>query len=283
MNKALTVDWLTVTFPYPTGDFFPHTFAPEDGRPKEQNSARPYIFAVRVGDATIHWHPDHPEFRVMVRLDGQALANMRLRGVTDKQLFDWIDKGEGKVTRLDLALDLFDTGGHPLDMYHAFKCNQVATTTKSVTIFSKEGVDDDKGSTVYFGSRQSDRFTRVYDKGKEQHTDLDWIRIEMELKGARALAAYDDWKREGTEKTTMSYLRDAIEWSDVEWFERAWGDDYETFALESIGRPETNHERWVREVCIPAIAEAAKSGQLGVLDALRAIIASIEEGGTHGH
>lgn len=283
MNKALTIDWLTVTFPYPKDNFFPHKLAPEDGRPKKQSSARPYTEAVRVGDATIHWHPEHPEFRVMVRLDGEALRNMRLRGVTDNVIFDWIEGNEGRVTRIDLALDLFDSGGHVLDIFHAWKCNQVATTARTVTIFSREGVTEDKGATVYIGSRSSEKYTRIYDKGKEQNTDLDWIRIEIELKGDRAVLAVNDIKKHGKENAIMTYVRDVIEWSDVEWFEQIWGDEYELFELERVGRPETNHERWIREVCLPAVHEAAKRGQMGVLDALRAIVIEVEENGTHGN
>lgn len=283
MNVAFTIDWLTVTFPYPAGDFFPHAFSPVDkGKPTDYTSAKPYTFAIKASGATIHWHPEHPEFKVMVRLDGQALADLRSDGFGAERLFSWVENGGGKVTRVDMAIDLLDCGGHVLDMYHAFKTSQVMTSSKMVTVFSKEGGALDSGSTVYFGSRQSDRYTRIYDKGKEQGTKLNWIRIEMELKGKRATGAIDDMQREGVEATALSYLRDAIEWSDVSWFEELFQGEYDVFALESIGRPETDTEKWVREICIPAIAKAVRRGQVGVVEALEAILQEARDKGTHG-
>jgi DNA relaxase NicK len=54
--------------------------------------------------------------------------------------------------------------------------------------------NSDGGSTLYFGSRVSDRFARLYDKGIEQQTSAagKWWRFELEIKGkASAPSAAD--------------------------------------------------------------------------------------------
>jgi DNA relaxase NicK len=45
--------------------------------------------------------------------------------------------------------------------------------------------DSDGGSTLYIGSRSSDRFARLYDKGREQRAlpAGKWWRLELEVKG----------------------------------------------------------------------------------------------------
>lgn len=52
-------------------------------------------------------------------------------------------------------------------------------------------MDTDGGSTVYFGSRASERFGRVYDKGRETRTlpAGRWWRWELEVKDNSAKAA----------------------------------------------------------------------------------------------
>jgi DNA relaxase NicK len=49
-------------------------------------------------------------------------------------------------------------------------------------------LNSDGGSTLYIGSRVSDRFARLYDKGIEQGTTAagKWWRLELELKGRRS-------------------------------------------------------------------------------------------------
>jgi DNA relaxase NicK len=65
-------------------------------------------------------------------------------------------------------------------------------------------MNSDGGSTLYLGSRMSDRFARLYDKGIEQQTHKagKWWRFELELKGecspqaSAELLSADDYSRE---------------------------------------------------------------------------------------
>ena len=103
-------------------------------------------------------------------------------------LFEYI-LDVGQFTRIDLAIDDFT------DKY--FTIDDIVKLMKSdscVSVFRKwENVDSRKikgnvevGHTVYFGSRKSDIFLRVYDKRLEQKVDYIWVRWELEIKNQRA-------------------------------------------------------------------------------------------------
>lgn len=99
----------------------------------------------------------------------------------------------GKLTRLDLAVD--DIGCKYFscdDIENYYQNDQIRSRfSKHQHIYS----DSDHvktGDTIYFGSRKSDVFLRIYDKQLEQsHSGnpfpAPWIRYEFELKAARAI------------------------------------------------------------------------------------------------
>lgn len=103
-------------------------------------------------------------------------------------LFEYI-LSIGHFTRIDLAVD--DLG------CNYFSCTELVNLVvnrqcvckfrqwKNVLETTTEGVK--LGHTVYFGSRQSDVFLRVYDKALEQDIkNIPWVRWELELKAERA-------------------------------------------------------------------------------------------------
>lgn len=106
----------------------------------------------------------------------------------------------GCITRMDLAVD--DIGAHYFtteDVYSLWKENLIVTKfrkLRNVEETSSHGLKT--GHTVYFGSRESEMYLRVYDKQLEQNKKLahsdsplistPWVRWEMECKGSRSHA-----------------------------------------------------------------------------------------------
>lgn len=100
--------------------------------------------------------------------------------------------GEHRVTRCDVAVDLFgeglferlrDMAGHIADE-HGLSCRDVTDRDRT------------KGDTRYIGSRKSPVFARIYEKGKAggqtaAKVELDqlrhWVRIELEIKPQKAM------------------------------------------------------------------------------------------------
>lgn len=88
---------------------------------------------------------------------------------------------EWKVTRIDVAADFMNTGIKP-DFLHFLYSSYHPRAPRNSTLIVGKG-----GSTFYLGSRTSDRMLRIYDKGAEQQTEEDWLRVEGEYKGELAM------------------------------------------------------------------------------------------------
>lgn len=96
-------------------------------------------------------------------------------------------QGNVKYTRIDIACDILDD-----DFY-----NIISINTKSHNFKTKwrkwseiKSYDTSSnyiiGRTIYFGSRTSSVFMRIYDKALEKKEDKDWTRIELEIKSKAA-------------------------------------------------------------------------------------------------
>lgn len=95
------------------------------------------------------------------------------------------------VTRMDIAIDLTDTGITPERVDEMYR-NEKHPGRKISHDFKKRV----KGDTFYLGSRDSAYFLRLYDKAKEQGLEEDWVRLELEMKdyaaqGYKEICAYD--------------------------------------------------------------------------------------------
>ena len=95
----------------------------------------------------------------------------------------------GHFTRIDLAID--DVGAEYFTVNDVFKLadnNQVSCRFKKwQNVKSTSFADGCTGHTVYFGSRESDVYLRVYEKAYEQKIkDFNWTRWELEIKHDKA-------------------------------------------------------------------------------------------------
>lgn len=102
-------------------------------------------------------------------------------------LFDWLSKLQRvAITRIDLAHDALD---------HPYLTVDLFDKVHSKGGFNKGGRSPDieyrgnwkkpngKGRTLYIGSRQSSKFCRIYEKGKQLgDPNSNWLRIEVEFK-----------------------------------------------------------------------------------------------------
>lgn len=120
-----------------------------------------------------------PDMGVHVMFSGSALNELLTGGIDQFQLIRWA-VGEGaKITRIDLAVDLYGT---PVDMDKLYKSKQVKGQEGSAR--KRERRENDEGGyTIYFGSRKSDKVLRVYNKAAEKGLiGVIWTRFEMEFK-----------------------------------------------------------------------------------------------------
>jgi hypothetical protein len=184
-TKAATVDWLTVTCKDP--DLQYRVFH-EAGRlatiQKERgNVQKPWSFKGYKGWAIEGLRWGAREDSSIVMLSGQAAS------LNWPTMLAWA----GNVTRLDLAvtIDLVTPLKHRAsEAYGILTMDGQVEANRGSRKYSLV-VNSAGGETLYVGSRASDQFGRLYDKGREQTDDLMiptgkiW-RYEVEFKGDRA-------------------------------------------------------------------------------------------------
>jgi len=228
--------------------------------------------------ATVGVNPQYKSQKIGVRMTGGDMGAYRDLGGTEARLVQFVNRNRATTSRVDIAFDLFDYGIDVLKMYDDWKRGRLevrARTARPVT----EGVMTDAGvveaSSVYFGSRTSETMLRVYEKGKETGTGIDWVRVELELKGDRAIAVMRDCERLGVGPVGAQLLRDYVKKCPYKfWKELVKGDSVE---LTTAGRKKTERQIWLENTIFPLIQAEVEaewdSGEFtGITERLEAII-----------
>ena len=94
------------------------------------------------------------------------------------------------ISRIDIALD-DKAGSLDLDVIRskalANEYVSTARTRQTITEYMTHKGDTLTGRTIYFGSRKSTAYIRIYDKAVEQGVSGHWIRVEFEFKQQTAM------------------------------------------------------------------------------------------------
>jgi hypothetical protein len=120
---------------------------------------------------------------------------IRSQAQKDNALFllGLIEDYQGEFTRFDIALDDY---GKRLDF------DAVISSLKQKDYFYVNSYDiresgkrttDERGRTIYMGSRESSKMLRLYDKSVESDGEVDAYRLELVLKGEHANLVGDAW------------------------------------------------------------------------------------------
>jgi phage replication initiation protein len=106
------------------------------------------------------------------------------RGDWRHRMANLIEEVNGKITRIDYALDFFDgiRGGleRIRDDWHAGLMDVNGRRPKANTV--GPWVDGGRGRSFYFGSKEAGKQTNVYEKGVQLFGELDatrWERVEL--------------------------------------------------------------------------------------------------------
>ncbi len=277
MTSSITLDWLAFTFKENTheaaawirilaSDKGSMAIAPTNG----------YRAAYRTAEGVVvQWNVDREEMGYHVIIAGSAIRHVLEHYELDQQaLVQTVLNAGGSITRLDLAKD--QQGEHiSLDkIYQALERGESIGTARSFSQIHSIG----GGNTVYVGSRQSEKFIRIYNKAAQLGLEREhWFRFELETKGmvARALATLLAENRQWS----SAFATIALAMVDLPGNRhyRAFFDGGET----PIGIPKlekkTDREAWIEKQVIPAVgkhfAEFPDSAAVARLRALLDIIA----------
>lgn len=146
---------------------------------------------------------------------------------------------QDRVTRLDVAVDIF-TEVKP-EEFCAFR------TPGKFKAWSQ--AESQSGSTVYIGSRKSDRYARVY-RYYEPHPRHQFLRVEHVLKAEQAKLAIAQLNEYGSERF-IAMLGNTFGWNH-----EAWQTEENTGEALKAWRPERRQGKtvaWIYSQVIPAL------------------------------
>ncbi len=270
-DGRMILDWLSFTLPADGGlGIVQDLFGKLDPRPR---GIRGYTHSATIaGKGVVGWSPERPEQGVHVQLPSSALSNLQdvhssfqdARGF----LVFLVDVG-AKIKRLDLAFD--DREGQ----LALEKISGCVTSECLVTRWRKvdqlRAIMGGEGETLYFGSRTSESFLRIYNKRAEcmdrgEEDPGHWIRVELEFKDDKAQAVVERYRQEGV-TFVVGLLRGLIDfkrraadpnksrWPTAEW----WAAFLDRADKASIALPREvptvdRTKQWLDRQVAPALA-----------------------------
>lgn len=186
MELGFAVDWIRATTKHHSIkqmiDRFSYGFAFDDWasfKPKEGYDCglqNPYGHQVM-------WCTYRDDMGVNVQFPGRSCHELHHAGIDVLEIVQELSEDAFKFTRLDLAIDL---KGVYIDIPALLDCEHTGSANNDPELYVK-GRKARGGATLYIGSRQSDKYVRIYDKAKERKLkDVLWVRLEIELKKATA-------------------------------------------------------------------------------------------------
>lgn len=139
-----------------------------------------YSHAIRYSNGMEIWHNNNVlPMGIHVSASGSVCSAMGIERLTRMMR---VSLDCGAPTRIDLAVDTHEI----VDIRSIYEDLISGKETLRQRSFSI--IESSTGKTLYAGSRTSDMFVRLYDKGGQMGLSELWFRVELEVKGKRAAA-----------------------------------------------------------------------------------------------
>lgn len=123
---------------------------------------------------------------IMISINGTGCTYANLNW--ELLLYRWLNQfgDDVKLTRIDLAYDALDNHFLSVDLFNDIHSKGGFTNggrLPNVEFGGNWKKPSGRGRTLYIGSRQSSKFCRIYEKGKQLgNENSNWLRIEVEYK-----------------------------------------------------------------------------------------------------
>lgn len=252
---TITIDWLAFTFLEDTHEAgkWIRLYA-SDKTNVPISAQRGYREAYRTKSGiVVQWNVDREEMGYHIVIAGSAIRDVLQRYDMDqKTLIQTVLDAGGSITRLDIAKDLQGVTVSLDKIYQAVERGEHIGSSRNYNqIHSLNG-----GNTIYVGSRQSEKYIRIYDKAAQMGLQgQEWKRFELECKGmvARALATLLVQERqwEGAFDTIARHMVDLPGLRDYQAF---FSREPITVSLPKIEK-QTDREAWIEAQVMPAVVK----------------------------
>lgn len=266
METHATIDWLTYSAPngYQLDDIVPELFNIEH---ENRIEALPYythaISMIPAG--RIDWNLFKESQGMRVTLTGSDLRTCESEGLSKTAIIDSLKNREYlKPTRIDIALDLVGGISNPDDIYTEWENKRVNTRAREINQIRGLCKETKRtGNTVYIGNRTGENYLRVYDKGIERKLDdMLWSRIELELKGSKAVLAAGMIQAQGLPKTARAALDRFVKFPNLEWWAEMLSALPYADERDMVGQSHMTKDskHWLHTQALPAVLRAIIAG-----------------------
>lgn len=183
--------------------------------------------------------------KTLFQMTGDACDMTRALGVEDTKLLHWLlVECRGKFARLDVALDTTDPASWAQRLLWEWRWKQVKTRIQEEPRFYQK---ENGGETYYFGSSESERQLRVYDKAAELGLLSGIItRVELQYRDGQAQhLAQQINSNNNLDWISAKSIKDLIDFPQVRWYQdllKSGG-----VVLEKLGRKETDFQKWWKD------------------------------------
>jgi hypothetical protein len=128
------------------------------------------------------WCDDRPDMGCHIMYSGRVLNAYESENINSLAILRRHSSFGDTCKRIDLAIDVHDGALNFAALRGCLETGEASTRSKTYN-----SLTGSSGETIYVGSRVSEQFLRIYDKAAEQGERGNWKRIELELKGSRAM------------------------------------------------------------------------------------------------
>lgn len=246
---ASGLDWITAT---KVGSQYGEEILPLDGikMGRRITPTRNFTTAYELEPAGLFQATSGKEGVAMLQLTGKDLIAWRKIGWSDMRIMSHINVNRMKFTRMDFAVDIFGIEHALQQVHNRYNQGYVMTRARSVT----EYMGDNGGRTIYFGSRKSDKFVRVYDKAKEQNLLSEaWARVELQTRKEQSNILANAMYAATIQDAGKARIADVIKIPSLTW----WTDAMQHDTVEFASRAETSMPRreWLDKQVSPTFAK----------------------------
>lgn len=253
MAILIHIDWISVTDKHPDPHLSSaHSILSDNGW-KKTNAKNGYTLGQKhVTTVTEYKNLDRPDMGNHVIYSSKSLDRMlHMYDISGCELLQHHISEGHNVARLDLAIDFKGFGVTVGDFVDCFNRGAVKTKLRTATVISSL---TGGGDTFYLGSmKKRKNLVRVYDKGKEQGTGDDWVRVELQIMGKKAtstgkiVSSSDD-----IESEIIGIIKGVVDFQGVSVWDLLTHDQLQV-SMESESKKQGDTERWLMTQVIPAL------------------------------
>lgn len=210
--------------------------------------------AINSATARVLVNPDRPEMGQHVMYSGACLNAYRNEGISARAIIKHHALFGDMCKRVDLALDVYDAKLDIGGMFVLLDEGSATTRAKHWNLIK----GNDGGATLYVGSRTSEIMLRVYDKAAETGQAGDWKRVELELKGSRAIEVsrmMSVGNDQQAVETARGIIKALVDFKTAQWAEIT-GNSEVVIAKAKDNTPDT--ELWIMTQVATAMARLIK-------------------------